>query len=51
MILPQALPFVLFFYRQILLAWAQQIYLADALVHSIQPSIGAAERFAGFRLT
>jgi len=34
MILHQILPAVLFFYQQTLLAWAQEIFLADALAHA-----------------
>ncbi len=34
MILHQILPFILVFYRQILLAWAQELFLADALAHA-----------------
>jgi IS5 family transposase len=34
MILPQLIPAILLFYHQILLAWAQEIFLADALAHA-----------------
>lgn len=34
MILQQILPFILVFYHQILLAWAQELFLANALAHA-----------------